>query len=395
MRLLMLDNEFPPLGGGMGTANEALLRYCARHTRLEIDVITAEPAGRFRMQQFSERIRLIKVPVRNQNIHHSTTHELLTYTALSLPLALQYQRRRPYNLCLAWSTVPAGWAALQVYRRTGLPYLLWISGPDIPGFEQRYRAIYPLLMPFLRSTWRNAARVIVKCAWEGDMIHKLLPGIALEHIPNGVNLAAFVPGDPVPDDGPLRIICVGRLIERKGQQHLLAAVQRLIQDGLDVQLSLVGTGDSLAAYQALAHRLGITERVHFVGYVPREAIAAHYAAAHVFVLPSYNEGMSIATLEAMGAGLAVVVSRTGGTEDMVVEGVNGLLFDWADTATLTAHLRRLATDRALARRMGAASRQRALAFDWGAASRQFVALFEQYAADTPAADRPDQKGGEH
>ena len=58
---------------------------------------------------------------------------------------------------------------------------------------------------------------------------------------------------------------------------------------------------------------GIADHVHFSGYVPREAIAARYADAHVFVLPSYNEGMSVATLEALAAGLPVVVTRTGGT----------------------------------------------------------------------------------
>ena len=97
----------------------------------------------------------------------------------------------------------------------------------------------------------------------------------------------------------------------------------------------------------------------FFGYVPREEIARHYAAAHVFVLPSYNEGMSVALLEAMASGLAVLVTPTGGTPELVQPEVNGLIFNWADVDDLTAHLRRLAQDRTLVRRMGEASRRRA------------------------------------
>jgi phosphatidylinositol alpha-1,6-mannosyltransferase len=114
-----------------------------------------------------------------------------------------------------------------------------------------------------------------------------------------------------------------------------------------------------------------------IGYVPREEIAAYYMGAHVFVLPSYNEGMSIATLEAMAAGLPVVVTCTGGTAELVEEGVNGLTFDWADVDTLTAHLRRLASDRALARRMGAASRVRAAGFSWDAAAERYLEMFAE------------------
>jgi phosphatidyl-myo-inositol dimannoside synthase len=255
----------------------------------------------------------------------------------------------------------------------GLPYMVWVSGPDIPGFERRYSRLYPLLTPSIRAVWHGATPVIAKCAEEIEMIHAVDRGVPVTLIPNGVDLAAFQPGPPIPDDGPLEVICVARLIERKGQHHLIEAIQRLAAEGLAVHLSLVGTGDSLADYQALAQRLGVERRVRFVGYVAREAIPARFVAAHVFALPSYNEGMAIAALEAMAAGLPVVLTRTGGTDELVDEGVNGLTFDWADVDTLAAHLRRLATDRALARQMGAASRARAMRFSWDTIAEQFLA----------------------
>jgi glycosyltransferase involved in cell wall biosynthesis len=312
MRILMLNNEFPPLGGGTGTVNAALLQRFARVPELEIDLITSALGKTEEQDRFAERIQILKVPVNNQNVHHSSNRELLTYAARALPLARRNHRARPYDFCFAWSGVPAGGVALALRRITGLRYLVRVCGPDIPGFEQRYGMIYPFLAPVIRSVWRGAEKVVAKCDGEADMIRAVDIKVVVSLVPNGVDLDAFQPGDPIPEDGPLRLICVGRLIERKGQRHLIEAVRRLVADGVDVTLELVGTGDALLAYKEQVDDLRIGDRVLFAGYVPREEIAAHYANAHVFVLASYNEGMSVATLEAMAAGLPVLVTRVGG-----------------------------------------------------------------------------------
>lgn len=375
MRILMLDNEFPPLGGGQGTANLALIQQYANAPDVEIDLITSALGGKFEVDQYAERIRIYKVPVWNRNLHHSTNRELIMYAAQALPLAIRLHRRKKYDFCFAWAAVPAGGVALALRWIVSLPYMVWVSGPDIPGFEQRYVRIYPFITPALRRIWRGATPLIAKCSDEIRMIRAVEPGIPVEMIPNGVDLSMFHPGPPIPDDGPLEIICVARLIDRKGQHHLIEAVKRLTDMNIDVRLNLVGTGDAQPANEAQARHLGIADRVCFAGYVLREQIPQHIAAAHVFALPSYNEGMAIAALEAMAGGLPVVLTRTGGTQDLVEEGVNGLAFDWADIDTLVSHLACLATDRKLARHMGIASRMRVQRFSWDAIVSQYSELF--------------------
>lgn len=385
MRLLMLNNEFPPLGGGTGTVNRALLQRFANMPGLSIDLVTSALGSEEEQEQFSEHIRIFKVPVCNRNIHHSSNRELLTYAARALRCTLTLHTARRYHLCFAWSAVPAGGVALALYHLTGLRYLVRVCGPDIPGFEQRYAWLYPILTPVIRTIWHHSETVVAKCESEAQMIRAVDgPDTAITLVPNGVDNDYFTPGTPTPTDGPLRLLCVARLIERKGQHHLIAAVKRLTDEGIDVMLDLVGTGDAQANNQAQVQALGIAERVTFSGYIPREAIAQHYANAHVFVLSSYNEGMSVATLEAMAAGLPVVVTRTGGTDELVVEGVNGFTFDWADIDTLTAHLRHLATDRVLARCMGTASRSHAAHFSWDAAAQHYMEMLEQFV--TPMSD---------
>jgi phosphatidylinositol alpha-1,6-mannosyltransferase len=375
MRILMLDNELPPLGGGMGTANLALLKNFAHRRDLEIDVITSALDGRKGFEQFSEHIRIFKVPVWNKNIHHSSNRELILYALQAFWMGFLLQRKKAYDFCFAWSAVPAGGAALLLFKILKLPYMVWVSGPDIPGFERRYTNLYKLLLPLLRAVWRNARPVIAKCRLEADMIHQSMTDLTVQIIPNGVDLSSFQPGPAIPEDGPLQVFCAARLIERKGQHHLIQAVKTLSDQGVDVIASLAGTGDSLEAYHKLALELGVEERIRFLGYVPREEIPQQYAAAHVFALPSYNEGMALAALEAMGAGLPLILTRTGGTDDLVEEGLNGFTFEWGDVKSLACHLRRLAQDRSLARQMGKVSHQRAALFSWEAISDRYINLF--------------------
>lgn len=379
MRILMLNNEFPPLGGGTGTVNRCLLERFVKVDSLEIDLVTSARGSAAEEEQLAEGIRLYKVPVNNRNLHHSTNHELVRYAIGALPLAARLHSERKFDLCFAWSGVPAGAMALCLRRWYGLPYLVRVCGPDIPGYEKRHRFIYPLLAPVIRWTWHGAEKVVVKCKAEQDRIRNLEPTTRLAVIPNGVDTEAFTPGPPVADHGPLRLIIVARLIEHKGHSTLFHAMHTLVQEECDIVLDVVGEGDAIRACKALVAKLELQEYVSFRGYVPREKIAACYREAEVFVLPSHGEGMSVSTLEAMAAGLPLVVTRTGGTDELVEEGVNGFTFAFGDVGALVGYLKRLAGDRSLVRRMGGASRTKAATFSWESAAQQYLALFRDVA----------------
>jgi len=371
MKILMLNNEFPPLGGGTGTVNEAILKQLSSSSDLEIDLLTSSPSNKYESETFSSRIDIFKIPVDRFDIHHASNKELILYAIRAFSYGFRKNRQRKYDVCLAWSAVPAGASALCLKWISGLPYIVRVSGPDIPGFEERYKNLYPFLKPIIRSIWNNAEIVIAKCAAEAELIHKIDPRVGVTIIPNGVDAEQFNPGEPIPDKGPLKLLCVARLIKRKGQHHLIEAVKRITDQGIELTLDLVGSGDAEGEYRALVKFLQLEDRINFHGYIPREKMPDIYAQAHIFVLPSYNEGMSVATLEAMACGLPVIVSRTPGTEDLVKEGENGFTFAWGDIKTLTNHLLELESDRAYARRMGQESRKLAYRFSWESSSNKF------------------------
>lgn len=387
----MFNNEFPPLGGGTATANLMLFRALARITKgLRVDLVTASPPGEpASTAEFLPGFRLHRVPAGIRDPHHATVPQLLRYAWAATRAGHLLARRVKYQAAMAWHAVPAGLAARAVCRRANIPFIIRVGGADIPGFERRFAPIYPVLTPVLRRLWSASRALVVKSQGEVDLLRRTEPALNPAVIPNGVDTEWFRPADtPRPPHSVLRIVCVARLIERKGQRHLVEAVKRLADEGIDARLTLVGGGDGRAALEQQVRDLGLAARVAFTGDISRENLPAAYQAADVFTLPSFNEGMSNAMLEAMACGLPVVVTRTPGVAEVVREGENGLTHDWADVPALAAHLRSLALDPARRAALGRAARETALTFSWDEVANVYMQIFATLAV-LPAPAKSD------
>jgi glycosyltransferase involved in cell wall biosynthesis len=185
-----------------------------------------------------------------------------------------------------------------------------------------------------------------------------LDPVKVRVVPNGVDLAridAARPGPEVrrelglPDDLPV-IGLVGRLDHwGKGHKELFTAMAQL-KERRPGRALIVGGGRRMEEVRALAASLGLADRVHFLGSRPDVPDLLH--AMDIFVLPSYREGVSLALLEAMAAGLPVIATAVGGTPEAVTDGVTGLLIPPRDADALAGALTRLLSDPALAKKLG-------------------------------------------
>jgi sugar transferase (PEP-CTERM/EpsH1 system associated) len=210
-----------------------------------------------------------------------------------------------------------------------------------------------------------------------------IPPAKLAVIPNGIPLEDFQPGDRsrarVDPGIPLRAVVagtVGRLQPVKGTSYLLEAWSRLASDHPDAILLLVGGGSQQAALERMSRRLGISERVRFLG--DRADVPDLLRGMDVFVLPSLWEGMPNAALEAMAVGLPVVATAVGGTPEVVVDGVTGLLVPPGDPDALAQSIARLLCDPDLRYKMGQAGRERVVKhFSVGRMVEQTEWLYEQ------------------
>ncbi len=201
-------------------------------------------------------------------------------------------------------------------------------------------------------------------------------------IPCGVDTEHFSPQDSRAAKATLgvgadRLVVgsVGRMIARKGHRYLLEAAARLEKEGIEFDVLLVGDGPEREPLLGMARHLGLERRVHFLG--DRPDVRACLAAMDVFVLPSLHEGMSNALLEAMAMAKPVVVTDGPGNEEVVTDGVSGLVVKAGDAEALATGLMSLIGDSSLCQRLGRGAREHVEArFSRAAMVERFAELYE-------------------
>ncbi|WP_406205963.1 glycosyltransferase family 4 protein [Kitasatospora sp. NBC_01560] len=213
------------------------------------------------------------------------------------------------------------------------------------------------------------------------------PRARLERLVPGVDTELFRPGragDGRAAGGPV-ILCVARLVPRKGQDTLIRALPLIRRSVPGAVLVLVGQGPDERRLRALARRHTGPGEVVFAGGTEHAATAAHYAAADVFAMPCRTrrggleaEGLGIVFLEASAAGLPVVVGRSGGAPDAVLDGTTGTVVDGRSPAAVAAAIGRLLTAPAAERaRIGAAGRSWVREeWSWETSARRLAELLE-------------------
>ncbi len=186
---------------------------------------------------------------------------------------------------------------------------------------------------------RHCATInLIAPAIEADLREIGLVGPRLSHVPNGIALApAFVRQTVSP---VRRLIWTGRLSPQKGLDLLLPALARVVASGREFSLEILGEGPEEASLSSRNQELGLASRISFIGPVHRDEIRQRLAGADAFVLPSRYEGMSNAALEAMEAGLPVVLTRCGGIDTYIDENM-GWLCEPDTTDSLYAALCRM------------------------------------------------------
>jgi glycogen synthase len=194
-------------------------------------------------------------------------------------------------------------------------------------------------------------------------------------IPSGVPDGLFDRPQAEPDGLPPRprVVFLGRLHPQKGVDVLVRAVATVP----GVQLVLAGDGPERAALHRLVDRLGVGDRVQFLGFVPRVRVPALLRAADVLALPSRYEELGTVVIEAMRAGVPVVAADTGGVSSTITDGATGLLVPPGQPEALAAGLRRVFNDDGLARRLAAAARCRSHDYSWEALADRVLGVYRE------------------
>ncbi|MGG6294668.1 glycosyltransferase family 4 protein [Leptolyngbya sp. AN02str] len=223
-------------------------------------------------------------------------------------------------------------------------------------FQDFYAELPQVIKRTMQQVFGRCDRfVVLSESWRSFFIENLkLDPKRVVLLPNPVVLPPNVPDRVGTTD--LKLVFLGRIGSRKGAFNLLQAFA-LVDSHLRERIHLVMAGDGeIAKAKQLANRLGITDRVQIVGWLDQEDRDALLTEANMLILPSYNEGLPMALLEAMSWGLPVISTPVGGTPEVVTHKHNGLLVEPGDIHGLAEAMERLITDEGLRSRLGKAAR---------------------------------------
>jgi len=370
MRILMLNYEFPPLGGGAGNATFYLLKELAKCDNLKIDLITSS-VGKHKEKQFAKNIKIYYLDIgkSDKSLHTQNFKDLLKYSWKSREFAKHLISENNYNLIHSFFGIPCGYIAMNLR----LPYIISLRGSDTPFYSRKYFLLDKLIFKKLsKKIWKNSRAVIANSEDLKNLALNSAPDQKIGIIYNGVDTKEFRPSNKT--NQKFTVISTSRLIKRKGIEYLIDAFIRFNDKYNNSKLLLIGDGDLKKELKERVRKADIQNKIDFLGLVNHFEIAAYYQQSDVFVLPSLNEGMSNSLLEAMASGLAIVATNTGGVKNLV-NSANGVIIEKQNSNDIFNTLERLYLDNNLLRSMKVNSRKRAEEMSWEKVAGEYYQLY--------------------
>lgn len=300
-------------------------------------------------------VRLLAEVARGYGRHPRLLARALVTVVLAAEHARTVERLGLRHVHAHFATYPA-LTALVCHRLTGCSYSVTAHAHDLFVDQSHLRAIVEEAAFVVTISSFNRRFLEAHGGGDGGTpVHVVRCGVDPRRY-------AFAQRAPAPD-GPVRALCVASLEEYKGHRVLLEALAR---DGAVARISvdLVGEGSRRAELEAYAASLGLGGRVRFLGAQDEDAVAALLATADVFVLPSIvaadgqMEGIPVALMEALAAGVPTVATNLSGIPELVEDGVTGLLAEPGDAADLAAALAGTLAEPDAVRRRAVAGRER-------------------------------------
>jgi glycosyltransferase involved in cell wall biosynthesis len=276
------------------------------------------------------------------------------YLAEALLVGQWMQTQGAKHLHVHFAT-PAASVGMLVKTVFGYSYSFTVHGPDefydAPGYNLPEKI---LAADFIFCISHYARSQVMKLspveAWPKFDVCRL-----------GVDPQRFNPQPKTAANETCQLLCVGRLAPAKGQAILLESLAQLQEQGIAVNLTLVGMGPDEQSLRQYAESLHISQLVTFTGAVDQDHILDYYHAADIFVLPSFAEGLPVVLMEAMAMEIPCITTSITGIPELISSGVDGLLVPASDSIGLSAAIKQLAQDQALRQQLGKAGRLKVLA----------------------------------
>jgi glycosyltransferase involved in cell wall biosynthesis len=362
MKILMVNYEYPPLGGGGGIAMMEVAEELGK--RHSVHVLTSGSAGLepvWRHPDVDLTVHRAAVAGRNARATASF-RSMLAFLPSGVRAGNRLLENTQFDVMNTWFAVPSGVTGGWLARKHRIPHVLTVIGGDIYDPSKWYS---PHRFPVSgRAVEWAIKRADAYVAISSDIAERTKKHFdvdgSIDVIPLGIRRPEFAAATREQlgmEPGKKYVVTVGRHVRRKDYPTLIRSLEAL--DRPDTDLIMLGDGPEQANLETLARGLGIADRVHFRGFVSNELKYQILSNSDLFVLASLHEGFGVVYLEAMFCGLPIIGADQGGQVDILEENVTGDLVRAGNVEQMAAAMRSLLGD--TDRRMGIGSSNRARA----------------------------------
>lgn len=338
MRILILNYEYPPLGGGAGIVTKHLAERFAQAGH-QVHVVTTWFPGQ---PEFSSEggLSIMRLPARRKFTYKSNPLEMLSWAYEAYKYFRKLPDERMFDICLANFTMPGGVVARYIEKRWNIPYVVLSHGHDIPWFAPSQMFLWHLCCyPFIKNIVAHAQRVVLltpDLKRTADQFTGRRLSARNIIIPNGMLMDKYRVGFDTPDD-VLQILFVGRMVEQKDPLTFVRAAKMINQIGIPVHFRMLGDGPLKEAVEKYILKHAI-QNIEVMGQVSHYDVLKNYEQAHVLVLPSREEAMSLVILEAVSRGIYTITTEVSGNREIIQEGVNGDFAGYGDAKAIAHHI---------------------------------------------------------
>jgi len=373
MNLLLINYEYPPIGGGGANATKNIADSLVKlnHTV----VVLAARYKNYKGVKNEDGVIVYRCPSLRKKQEQSNIFEMLTYI-LTACFFIPYIGIK-YNIkgAIIFFSFPCGPLGLICKFLLKIPYIISLRGGDVPGAEPGLDKIHNILKPLRRLVFKKSMCIVANSEGLKHMSEMADP-YPVVVIPNGVNTEFYHPSIKNSNE-VFQILFVGRFQEQKNLFFLLDQVAILKSSiHLKFVLHLVGDGyqkDDLFLY---SKEKGIEESIKWHGWKNKSELRNSYQQSDCLVNPSLYEGMPNVVLEAMACGLPVIASNVAGNNTVVEHGENGFLFDLNKPKDFREALILLMEDSNMKNKLSKYARECVLSkFSWKNTTEEYLILF--------------------
>ncbi len=380
MNILLLNYEFPPMGGGASVATFNIAKHLVELGH-HVDILTSKINGQKSKENIGG-VTVYRVTSFRNSIHDCGMFGAFSFLFFAVFRFILLTRKNKYDWLTYFFSLPTAALSLLPGKHRKIPYIVSLRGSDVPMYDpynNMLQLFHKMLMPFTKYIWRHARKVIALSSSLKETALKTCPDIEIDIIPNGIEIEVFQPCKQfMPNANKINIITVTRLVERKGVQHILRALAELRKGNFkikNISLLIVGTGNYEYQLKTLCKQLYLNDVVTFYGFCPRSKLPRLYGQSNIFILPSLAESFGIVFAEAMACALPIISTNTGAIPDLVKD-KHGVLVEPGNVNELKEAIKYMLVNKEKWHAMGCASRDMICKkYSWKAVAQRYSYIY--------------------